>query len=100
MNGKNFVSWNTMISRHVSLGVIKDAKWFFNKILWQIKDVITFNFMIDDGYAKRGRFTKILKIFEEMCMSFKFDMSCFMPLVLCVYNELKIFSSKTIALIF
>lgn len=56
--------------------------------------------MIDDGYAKRGRFTKILKIFEEMCMSFKFDMSCFMPLVLCVYNELKIFRSKTIALIF
>jgi len=33
-------------------------------------------------------------------MSFKFDMSCFMPLVLCVYNELKIFSLKTIALIF
>jgi pentatricopeptide repeat protein len=44
---------------------MEDAKGFFDKMPWEMKDVITFNLMID-GYAREGRHKEILEIFKEM----------------------------------
>ncbi|CAK7335465.1 unnamed protein product [Dovyalis caffra] len=65
MEGKNSVSWNTMVGGYVSLGLMEDAKGLFAKMPREMKDVITFNLLID-GYAREGGFAEILKIFQEM----------------------------------
>ncbi|KAK0587754.1 hypothetical protein LWI29_028284 [Acer saccharum] len=65
MKERDSISWNTMIGGYVNLGLMEDAEVLFSLMPKEMKDLITFNLMID-GYAREGRFKNIVEVFEEM----------------------------------
>ncbi|KAF8413116.1 hypothetical protein HHK36_001092 [Tetracentron sinense] len=57
----------TMIGGYVGSCLMEDARAIFNQIPFELKDLITFNIMID-GYAREGRYKEVLDVFQELQM--------------------------------
>ncbi|KAF2297748.1 hypothetical protein GH714_002553 [Hevea brasiliensis] len=65
MEGRDSVSWNTMIGGYVGSGLMGDAEVLFGEMPLEIKDLITFNLMID-GYARDRRYSEVLEVLEDV----------------------------------
>ncbi|KAF2297753.1 hypothetical protein GH714_002573 [Hevea brasiliensis] len=65
MEGRDSVSWNTMIGGYVGSGLMGDAEVLFGEMPLEIKDLITFNLMID-GYARDRRYNEVLEVLEDV----------------------------------
>ncbi|XP_031488612.1 pentatricopeptide repeat-containing protein At1g31430 [Nymphaea colorata] len=63
MNGKNMISWTTMIAGYVGHGRLHDARQLFDECLE--RDVILWTAMIN-GYTKFSRFNEALDLFRRM----------------------------------
>ncbi|KAK1588424.1 hypothetical protein Q3G72_023141 [Acer saccharum] len=51
MKERDSISWNTMIVGYVNLGLMEDAEVLFSLMPKEMKDLITFNLMIDGCYV-------------------------------------------------
>ncbi|KAF8413118.1 hypothetical protein HHK36_001094 [Tetracentron sinense] len=67
MSGKNSTTWNIVIGGYVGSCLLEDARAIFDRMPLQLKDLITFNIIID-GYAREGRYKEVLDVFQELQM--------------------------------
>ncbi|OAY59859.1 pentatricopeptide repeat-containing protein At4g18840 [Manihot esculenta] len=65
MEGRDSVSWNTMIGGYVGCGLMEEAEVLFGEMPVEIKDLITYNLMID-GYVRDRSYRKVLQILEDV----------------------------------
>ncbi|KAM0013953.1 putative tetratricopeptide-like helical domain superfamily, DYW domain-containing protein [Helianthus debilis subsp. tardiflorus] len=63
---RNVVSWNAMISAHMSVGDLSSARELFDRM--PSKDVVSWNSMIA-GYAQNGQSTMAIELFKKMISS-------------------------------
>lgn len=63
MEGRDVVSWNSMIGGLVKLGALTEARQLFDEM--PERDTVSWNTMLD-GYSKAGDMNNAFELFEEM----------------------------------
>lgn len=63
MEGKDIVSWNSMISGFIKGGELKEARQLFDEM--PERDVVSWNTMLD-GYVKAGDISAAFRLFEKV----------------------------------
>ncbi|KAF8413115.1 hypothetical protein HHK36_001091 [Tetracentron sinense] len=59
--------YDSMIGGYVGSCLMEDARAIFNQMPFELKDLFTFNIMID-GYAREGRYKEVQDVFQELQM--------------------------------